>query len=1300
MCCKIRFIGTLISKTWAFNLRSNLKMNLLRHKEKLQLGTVFFEIDADIDSGRFAQAGEKLASAGLRISPELFDALSAKFAPAAIWSAIRDIVGYKGNSNADVQKGAARMLNHVCSLCSSLCPKEFVQFFEESDGDGIVFVWYVRTLLRISRKLFKSKFVACRDRMLITKDVHHECLPMEFWEELRSSSSVEEISGLMVRLERRETVHIIHFLIEKDKQTFFLSILKNAPFEFIELFLSTAPVRYRFEARHILERVVKVIREPNAQQRFEAIHLLAFLLKYIHWEFDSSPLLSIWGVMNIFLVSRNYTDEMLYAILDCFVEGFRRKLLEDDLILSHVVLKMDQNPTLVKIAIRYQLSKEKRDTKFRSVVMQVADSGDPMLIEFLLDVFDEMYKVDMELAVNVVNLLVLKHENSKLILEFMRTKEREFWNNSHFRFAIEDVLTGFLVDRETFESAKNLMIEYKIHPRFDQIDWFCGFVGVLELCKPSSEFVIELLDQQVAKPCEIRFAIDHLGNDARDIPALFGSLFSLLTLLENEINPDFQSSLREFGVRVESIEDHPWISKECAHELFATFENEMETSEFSELCVSVLKALATIAADAVIDIPIIAQLICYCEDMCRAVESAAFDLLSILYCKIIDETVSSDPRVSPLRERVCRYFKNGYPITSIASVAKAAVTCLGTEKALLSMEETILSAIRQDRDVASIYAPLLKQPLDLLPTFLSFTGIKEHESWVQKCKTEIPFNQWVVREGDSRILDQVPQKHRVSLGQLNKAQLGLYSELTEGSEAKKEENRVFHFVEEKIPNGMIFHKGEIGSRYGMISFFNYSQKPLPDSVKFQAVESFVLSNLSDDLRLAESFLLFCQRHRMQIDWDAWSQKIESIMDERGTEAAKTVTLLLTFMKDPESASSFLRKALFLAGSDGDAQSVMIPDQISREVVQAFDARQDDLESLINKVSNDNIVQTFEKVVRLLWSGNQVTNNWRQLQTPGIMEKKDMQTLCEKLDKIKGHTNLYLYIIFNCLTSENIDDKGYKHLLQLVKDVAPGSRFYVRNIIADCGSDFEKQEAEVSEFMLTKPPSFYRELCRCAVNPWSSMIKSSVLIENRKLLFPELCYDGFPSTIWPHAKITTQLKHVQQPDEKLLEHAVQELRIPTIESLDLYRQLSVIIESAPLAYEVSAAKTENTRLLLMSAVQGNASFEYAKNVWELVSERMPLESLAGMICNRQFGIQPNFPCIYFFLHKLEVKMRDEKRDDLLETLAVVSDPALNMFGDPMRLELLNMMKSSPDYLSEIIHLPQFATSEATRTVETL
>ena len=530
----------------------------------------------------------------------------------------------------------------------------------------------------------------------------------------------------------------------------------------------------------------------------------------------------------------------------------------------------------------------------RDVMRQISQTRNNTLYDILLSKMDVAFPIlfedDPRTTLYMVEsaLRPINKNSCKLALRFLQSVPKEtllmYPRNFNFNAIIRKALE--YGDLSYLESLKVLMkkVDYRIN-KFE-LDWFGDECLLsLELCKNIEPGVlIDLLTFQAIPVHAVPRIVGHL-RDACAIdfyPVAHDTLFLLA------MNSGCGNVRLVGDEGFEMVVEKSFMSNSEIRKLVQTVSSPFDSCSLGIIMGSLLSYL-----DAAYDFT----------------QHSAAEKFSLLVMARFLAPIFPKSAVSLMRKilkandmpvgvkMATDMFKDFVPESAAGEYAKFALDQFGVESATSLCPDVCIKACVSNYHLASLFAPFLHQPLPLLPTFLAFSKIKEHEEWVEKCRSEIPETKWILTDGNDQ-----KQKQAVSHDR--------------GDE--EEDQPEYKFRRPRPPKGLpgVFD----GSRYALISYFtHYNMNSKPSEITgatIEEIEQYVFENAKDDIRLVIGFFFYAIKKHFQTQRvQEWTTKLQSMRTEAEMYA---VSLFLTSLRMnlselPPFMTEFIEKHLLFLG---------------------------------------------------------------------------------------------------------------------------------------------------------------------------------------------------------------------------------------------------------------------------------------------------------------------------------------------------------------------------------------------------
>lgn len=705
----------------------------------------------------------------------------------------KKILPYSNNPNQNVREAINKFLSHWSYLISSAAPLDFLQFIQEIAQKRIKTFTFMHIILpSIAHALSligddKAVHFFPFIMQLLNAFIDHaeSEIPDAIWEAVGKFAPDEEIKNILTKSYKFAFASKAAILIKKNQQVLTNVLFKNASTDYLNEFFKYIPPGYDIDYETIIERISTICDKLGNAGFNSTCLLLGTVIKYNMYTFSEdlqTKLKTILEKVQTFLSAETIQAADTSSILHALLEGCKKDLFDRNT-LKTILTKINITGITVQqllisylLASIYCLEKDGDNTDAFRFLLRFGPWYGPVYNEFIETIQENYnYIKDKEPRILPRLLFNMSHPLPKdpsvaiPLIKFFQTIPQSDLTNPLIDINFDNMIISYLeLDNPILtREITNLAKLYKYCPPLSKIDLF----------GQGSDRYIELL-ANVRGTTLKEIIMSQLVDSHKRY-----SLFSILKTNPTYYRPFSQSLIevlyeivRSLGLIIdmnalfskskikqpEFRED--FITEQEIQELFGEIDGPLSKSSFGLLLQNVLDSLTILikrsdSSTFAFEPNSIGQTALISSLLCPICPKYVLRLITVLY-DYKKEFPKSKNLAMAFDLAIDNIKKAAVPIKYSVDIAKFAYVCGESyQTAYQWFPDHIHSAVAKSRDVADLYKEHLQQPLQPMPTFLSFVEVGNHKEWASICAEVINPYEWELKEDDERLIKQIEIKN-------------------------------------------------------------------------------------------------------------------------------------------------------------------------------------------------------------------------------------------------------------------------------------------------------------------------------------------------------------------------------------------------------------------------------------------------------------------------------------------------------------------------------------------------------------
>lgn len=599
----------------------------------------------------------------------------------------------------------------------------------------------------------------------------------------------------------------------------------------------------------------------------------------------------------------------------------------------------------------------------------------------------------------------------------------------------------------------------------------------------------------------------------------------------------------------------------------------------------------------------------------------------------------------------------------------------GEQEALSLCFDTVITAVSVNYELAQQFAPHLDQPLANLRTFEAFQNIPKHKEWIEKCKKEIPADQWIILSEDEPFIEE---------------------------EIKE---KAFELKPITIEKG-IEHFG-CGNKIDLITFFYFSKTESP--IPLSEIEPYVMDH-ADDIRLVVGFFYYALKHDYHTKkTENWAKIIPMNGNELNLYAG---ALFLSTLKNirlnnaPVYLIHFIQSGLKTIGYSSLSKKILtfafrkesgmnwfyirsiinldinyFSDEPLITVEFADPSKQSEIFiNFFNKMpvlqSIDLLMSTFISLTHVYFAPAKIAHirpyplahvclyhlkYMGTLPPPLHLSDKFIDSLLAALEK----QSFFPIVFFTFFAHVRLNDKQFKRVHELLEPRTSASGSYFMYLLPAAYFDRPDVKMVIDEkaaiYFSNKPPSFSRAFYRSLMMPFTPMFPQKLIVEMYDLLspvFPPFSYNALNTL----GRMNNYDRIIFQ---KYPKNAMEKFKIVSNETVDIY--ISTMCD--PLYKQ----RKDITREVVVAAFSAESNPRFALDIVDAIHSMGHGTGFKNLLHDPEIVNMPNFLCFCLVFHRANKSLQ----------MPNLKQEVVQLIEDPQRKEIF-MNLNKREYIDKLIH----------------
>ncbi|OHT06453.1 hypothetical protein TRFO_25571 [Tritrichomonas foetus] len=1237
--------------------------------------TPFAEIinkfEKQLEEGEIDKATNQLHHVSSRLNPKIFHSTQCNIV-ALFTDIMTHVLPTTKHRNDKLRTRATKFLNHWFYIFASFLPQDYFIVVKNLYDSGNV--KYMESTIAP----FVESFKYCQEKELyvnifynIVKEVEFNAvnsLPEGTWHIIKDYHTEDRVCE-MIRLyiEHETNEDGVAILILKNHKKFLELMFQTAHLKFIDKCLKSVPKDLNYDVFTLSARVSDALFLDGGNLSL-AYDIIPMIVKSNLDDIQAVAYRPFWTSACNYLHQRNSTS-CLYALHS----GWKNDLVSKEDIIPFLKLDMntDQRYRLASFQIGIDFFDEPDfQPKMLDMIKEISITRNNPIFCCLVDnlnlLFNKISAFDKHTAISIVNSVMnpIPYDEylPNFILKFLNSIDLD---EPEFTFSPVEVVYKYMniLDEAIVPELKKLIHKIGMIVDFKKIDWFDLSIllslHVTDVVDPA--LIHELLIFDYIHISLIPLAIDLITKSGESL--YFDYALGTLIKVVKKFGFNLNSELEKRGFR--SIRcDKTWIDDSILSHSFNKTSVLISHSNLGKVAISIVNYIISIFDQVEPSKKVIDALALVSKFLLHINIEVATSLLLTVQCE--------EPRiVDEITNEVIKQISYAEPEVIIEFLLKMK----GPEETLNLAKEQVHKVISINYNIAKEFAPVIEQPLEIMPTFEAFEGIEKHHEWVEKCRKEIPENKLISpRKEEPLIEEEIKEEH-------------------------------FELQQITIEKG-IEQIGD-GYKYDLINLFYFSKKELP--IPIQEVEEFVISNASD-VRLIIGFFYYSYNHNYHTTRaEQWTKIIKFTRDEKNLYAASLFLLTLTGVKLnnlPVYLSTFLltglrslgyymltKKNLTIAFR---AETAMRWFFIRSIINLDIDYFADDslilaefsdpstqttiFKNFFNKLpvqeNIDLLMATFISLTHVYFIPQKIIHlrpyplvhvclyhlKYIGGMPPTIkLEDAFINSLLAALEK----QPFFPVVFFTFFAYVRLSDAQFKRVHDLLEPRTSSSGSFFRFLLPAAYFDRPDVKMVIDEkaaiHFSNRPPSYSRAFYRSLMLPFTPMLPQKLIVEICDLLcpvFPPFSYNALNmwSTMNNYDKIIYQ---------KYPANAMEKFKIVSNETVDIYR--------STMCDPLYKKRKDITRRVVKASFSAQSSPPFALDIVDAILSMGHGTGFKDCLHEAKIVNMPNFLCFCLVF----------KHADKILNIPTLKQEVADLIEDPERKEIfLNLDK--PENIEKLIH----------------
>ncbi|EAX92430.1 hypothetical protein TVAG_399080 [Trichomonas vaginalis G3] len=865
------------------------------------------------------------------------------------------------HEDLNIRVEANAFISYWGSLLSGFAPNLLRTVLSEIDtsklqppSQAVLFTFWCLTLRSVAPCQRQQLIGTCQTFIKATKPEFLQKVPQDVWLLIRESMTEENLQKIIDFLINSPLSSTVAFLSQKSPTYYFSYVVNKSNLEFLKDFLYEWPKERNIDVILLEDTLLRYLKCDNSSHISASIEIITLLL-HRYYRHPPSKYIPFWitivGTLCDIYSKTNVAQKA--AIIDCFTICARLKLISIDK-LKMFLSYDDQIPTPILISITKLtalfIKEHLIPDNFLSYLEKQAIERDPLIfisiIEILTECFDELYSIAPSQATKIIN-LCLNPLPRYFVEQIQLIKLLENINFSIFlpnnlSISFEDIVLAFISDPHpsVIQELPYFLEKLSISLEYSHLDWFenaSSYLPLIANIDPS--FVVELIDAGLLPPASYEMSVTTILDQVQRSPCqraddLFHRVLSVLLSSLSTLGFSFDRA-----VLSSQVTQWNHISK-ALPDLLNLLNEPIMQSTFGQIVNASVLILAQIIAQCSPSFPTVAGLF----DVCRFLSNAFTTSVCKLVVALREYAETKFPELHSLVSmQVSAFFAQSFPFDCAVSVALSSFMASPGS----ACGPYILTAAETSREVLAA----MDRKGEKLPSSNAFLAARLNMDYIKQCASEIPYNNWIIEEGDEEIIKQLSGIKISDFSLLSPLKIEIYERNAQnfdfvrpaaeivGTETieikclekgnpkflslpisdfkiehdptnkpswfKSESNATTKNSKEKKSTCKINILGEPNILYpyrkpckaDLTGFLWFSFRKVSID-EWNSIEEFCLNNINDE-RLTAAFFSYACRHGLDVDNEKWCLNL--IIDRRNHFRFLSDLLLLSLLKKPLSA---------------------------------------------------------------------------------------------------------------------------------------------------------------------------------------------------------------------------------------------------------------------------------------------------------------------------------------------------------------------------------------------------------------